>query len=367
MKNNRGMTLVELIVTLAIFSIIMGVTASLILSGSDVFARGAQTDTDKLVGDAVYAFVESRVKYATHLTVAPAQDSGGSEALYVQSGRLQYRSGVTEAYDVYGEEFYAGRSIALRFYKDETAASDDAYILEVLVTRRGNSEPSYTARAGVRLENMSLSGSTVTAQWTAADAAQMPSCALLYDNGALAAGSYADRTVNELSIRAEILGEQYELLRTLYNAGTGTEKQAVVSRIRRLFGSETLTTPCAGDYAAALCAQCDGGSWPLLPSSAIPELASLDAALASAAAGASVRVLFATNADGTVAAALYYAGQSENAARLIYSTRTDAWYAYTVKSAGGVCRTYAVSGLDSAQIDALLSQVERQQNWLKIS
>ncbi|MEA5051007.1 MAG: prepilin-type N-terminal cleavage/methylation domain-containing protein [Oscillospiraceae bacterium] len=367
--NRKGMTLVEVIVTLAIFSVLMGVAASLILSGGDAFARGAQLDTDKYIGDAVFGFVENRVKYATHLTVAKAQGAGSSDALYVEDGRFMYRRGAAQAYDVYGGDFYSGRTVGLRMYRGD----DGGYILEALVYRSGQSEPAYTARASVELVNASLPGSSVTLSWTEADAAAAPSCALVFDSYELMAGAYADRTVNELSIRAEILSGQYALLRTLY-AQTGADKQAVLARMQRLFesGGVTLsgTVPTSADYARAVQALCDGGKWPSLPMTAVPELASLNASIYASVSGAVVRPLYFTADDGTVGTALYYAAKSgaPNGALLLYSTRTDAWYAYTARGASGNYLTYDMSTLrGAAAAGALLDAAERQQNWLKIS
>jgi len=66
-RRDRGFTLVEVLVALALISVLLGVTAGLVLASMNGFARGARQSEAKQLGLTIYEAVEARLSIATAL------------------------------------------------------------------------------------------------------------------------------------------------------------------------------------------------------------------------------------------------------------------------------------------------------------
>lgn len=119
MKNLRGFTLVEIIVALAIFAIIIGGSASLILSGSDVFCKDADMSHGSTIALYTIDWLEDNLAYSSEIQIVDNGSSvpEGETAIKVQAsgvneGQLMVKnSGDWE--EALTSGFYEGWKIAI--------------------------------------------------------------------------------------------------------------------------------------------------------------------------------------------------------------------------------------------------------------
>lgn len=69
MKTKKGFTLVEIIVALAIFAIIIGGSASLILSGSDIFKKQADMSHGSVMARYTINWFEDNITYSPNIQI----------------------------------------------------------------------------------------------------------------------------------------------------------------------------------------------------------------------------------------------------------------------------------------------------------
>lgn len=68
-KNNRGFTLVEIVVTLAIMSILLVIVGNFYFMGGRLFTNSEQQNSAKYIGDSSYQYMRNRLEYATAMQV----------------------------------------------------------------------------------------------------------------------------------------------------------------------------------------------------------------------------------------------------------------------------------------------------------
>lgn len=71
-SNQKGFTLVELIVTLSVFSICLVVAGNMLFFGNNMFAKTEVKNSEKYIGDNVYKYMNEIITYATKLEVIDA-------------------------------------------------------------------------------------------------------------------------------------------------------------------------------------------------------------------------------------------------------------------------------------------------------
>jgi len=108
MKNSfsgkSGFTLVEVIITLVITVIVIAVSSSLVITGTNIFARSAQRDVQQNIAETVLTFVSEQLLYAetiTEMTNPPVFENAGGAAI------MQIKKSTTETYsDTKGQLFF---------------------------------------------------------------------------------------------------------------------------------------------------------------------------------------------------------------------------------------------------------------------
>ncbi len=158
--DKRGMTLIEMIISLVILSILMTSTMGMITSSMSIFTSTSMAAIDRMVGNSVYTTLESSLKYATHLTISDSPDSGlTSQSFYInvtdtatKSGNVYYRAAGDDYLSLYDSNYYKGRTIQ---YDVEEVGSDDKHVkLSVNIYREG--EVVYTKTAVIKCVNLAL-------------------------------------------------------------------------------------------------------------------------------------------------------------------------------------------------------------------
>lgn len=141
-KKSNGFTLVEIIVALAIFAIIIGSSASLILSGSDVFRKNADMIHASRISQYTIDWLENELTFATTISVTsnvPQGIDSGVKAIRIGSngtgeGHLLRHTG-SQWEEVFTWGFYENFKVLL----DVEPNSYDRLSLNVEV-QNGNNE-----------------------------------------------------------------------------------------------------------------------------------------------------------------------------------------------------------------------------------
>lgn len=161
LKNDkRGMTLIEMVISLVILSILMTSTLGMITSSMSIFTSTSMAAIDRMVGNSVYSTLESSLKYATHLTIRDTPDSSSTAQSFciavtdteTQSGNLQYRAKGDSYLSLYDSGYFRGRTIQ---YDVEEVGNDNRHVkITVNIFREG--EVVYTKEAVIKCINLAL-------------------------------------------------------------------------------------------------------------------------------------------------------------------------------------------------------------------
>lgn len=159
--DKRGMTLIEMIISLVILSILMTSTMGMITSSMSIFTSTSMAALDRMVGNSVYQTLESSLKYATHLTISETQDNSLSSQSFcignvdnaTNSGSVMYRAeGEADYLSLYSPEFYGNRTIQ---YSVKEVGTDHRHV-EITVKIFRDGEVVYTKDSIIKCVNLSL-------------------------------------------------------------------------------------------------------------------------------------------------------------------------------------------------------------------
>ncbi|MGX8835192.1 prepilin-type N-terminal cleavage/methylation domain-containing protein [Amedibacillus sp. YH-ame6] len=116
--NNKGFTLIEIIVTLVISSIIMVIAGSIILNSFDYFNKTDIADKDKLAVDKIATLVRDELVYASNVIVDDEKPEGDWNALSITKDgyllKTTYEGDKITEIDLYNKDFYNQRTLELK-------------------------------------------------------------------------------------------------------------------------------------------------------------------------------------------------------------------------------------------------------------
>ena len=115
--NNKGFTLVELVVTLFITSLALTLAGGILISSLNMFSSTASANEAKIIGDNAYHWVSEQIIYATNLQIIDAQDMKTTpqyaNTIRVVDGKLLYATAARGEYTYFGDEFYLDTAIRM--------------------------------------------------------------------------------------------------------------------------------------------------------------------------------------------------------------------------------------------------------------
>ena len=168
-SDKRGMTLIEMIISLVILSILMTSTLGMISSSMSIFSSTSVAAMDRMVGNSVFSTLQSTLKYATKITLStdPIPEST-SQAFYINapadqdSGKLMYRRDGESYASLYDESFYKGRTVQYSIHQagklGQTGADSRHLRIEVKIFRDG--KVVYTKNSIIKCINLDLVSSS---------------------------------------------------------------------------------------------------------------------------------------------------------------------------------------------------------------
>lgn len=116
-KDNKGMTLIELVVVMIISVILIGVAGSILVSSTNFLTRTTMSDQDKLATDKIAELIEGEITYSTNVIVSDhllTQDELGDSTNWryflIKKGRLYMNS---EDELALSDSYYSNRDFVL--------------------------------------------------------------------------------------------------------------------------------------------------------------------------------------------------------------------------------------------------------------
>ncbi|MEG1107097.1 MAG: prepilin-type N-terminal cleavage/methylation domain-containing protein [Eubacterium sp.] len=156
LRNNKGFTLVEMIVTLAIFSIVLVVAGNYLFFGNRMYAQSEMKGTEKSIGDNMYAFMREKLVYATALEVIdpsnPKQEPQYENVFKIKDGDLNFNEN-----DLYGKAYYHGYTVS--YSVEVQKNSINQFKLTVYVKDGENTV--YQTESTIKNLNLELSGKKI--------------------------------------------------------------------------------------------------------------------------------------------------------------------------------------------------------------
>lgn len=153
-KNHNGFTLIELIVTLAIFSIVLVVAGNYLFFGNNLFVKIEVKNSEKYIGDNVFEYIQRRLTYATFVEIINPTSSKEPQYKNViklnDEGQLLMGLKGGDITNVFSPEFYDGG------YKVsyEVQVLDSMRLeLKVNVMGQGSDSPVYTTSEVLKILN----------------------------------------------------------------------------------------------------------------------------------------------------------------------------------------------------------------------
>lgn len=154
-KNQNGFTLVELIVTLAIFAIVLVVAGNYLFFGNNLFAKTAVKNNEKYIGDNALEYMQKRLTYAVKLEVInpvienPTPKNPNDVKLNGDGQLLMGEVGKEE--NVLTSDFYSG---GYKLDYEVTVLDANHLALKVKVIASGEEIPVYSTNKVLKTLNL---------------------------------------------------------------------------------------------------------------------------------------------------------------------------------------------------------------------
>ena len=166
-KSNVGFTLVELIVTLAVFSIFLVVAGRYVFFVNNLFVTTEVHNSEKFIGDSTFHFMKERLLYAGKIEilkdidkVEPTYDNAFKlEDLNNNTGQLLFMQNDSVFNNLYGENFYDKNSISYEIKIIGDEINSTSFELTIKVYNKSN-EIVYTTSEIIQNLNLALNGNS---------------------------------------------------------------------------------------------------------------------------------------------------------------------------------------------------------------
>ncbi len=151
-RNEKGMTLVELMIGFAILLLLMAASVSIMLFGAKVFRDSSGRERLRLAAEEMKSQVGQELTFATRLALLPAGSDPAAvpygHVLLVADGQLRGGPNGGPYVSPYGGDVLEGAALAL------TATVEDAAVLALDFAFAGGSGGAYASALTVRLLNI---------------------------------------------------------------------------------------------------------------------------------------------------------------------------------------------------------------------
>ena len=154
--NKKGFTLVEIIVSIALASIILMLVGTIIVTSSGLLTNSSKRDSDKRIVDSIIEYVRGEIEYSTDIRLVDTNSKYVPDVskdknwhyFYVKDGTL-YRDGV----QVFNKDFYSNCTFIMTAKGDYNSSQR----LDIKYSLDDNDGEVYTSRDTVMLLNLTVS------------------------------------------------------------------------------------------------------------------------------------------------------------------------------------------------------------------
>lgn len=170
-SDSNGFTLVEIIVTLAIFSIVLVVASNYLLFGNRMFTETEVKNTEKSIGDNAFKYMKRKIVYATKLEIInkdlnPQPTPKYNQKMYIGTGddngdlMLAKKEDTDKNYqetNLFGQDYYG-----LYILSYNVKVLDDTRLsLTITVKHSGENDILYSASEVIKNINLANSSSKI--------------------------------------------------------------------------------------------------------------------------------------------------------------------------------------------------------------
>ena len=160
MKNYKGFTLIEVVVSLLITSLILAFAAALFFAGERMTENAVRKNQAKLVGDNVLEYLSDRIEYSSALEIKSGNVSGAQyeNVLYISSDNyLGLKTASDNDDNIFGEDYYSGFKIETAY----TVYEENCVKINIDVMSENLSEKVYSVSNTVKLSMLDLSDTEI--------------------------------------------------------------------------------------------------------------------------------------------------------------------------------------------------------------
>lgn len=154
----KGFTLVELVVGLALISILIGAVSGLILSAFNTYGKNAQREEMKQIGNSIYYYYEEKLKIANKISYS--EINGGTDNIKLtvsDEGYVLFNDiDITDdavALNLLGDDFYHNNTVDVYTRIDDNGDYNYTMNLKIVVTYNEDGH-TYTKESAFRLNTI---------------------------------------------------------------------------------------------------------------------------------------------------------------------------------------------------------------------
>lgn len=160
-KNYKGVTMVEVIVSMLIVAIIMVFASSFFFTSEKMFSNAISGNTNKMIGDNVLSFVSERLKYASTIEIAASGTVASNpyeNFIWTNTDkRLGFETTEISKDNIFGNDFYNDNKIQVT----TKVLDNNCLSIQVRVLSSNETDELYSTSNVIKLMNFNLAGSTI--------------------------------------------------------------------------------------------------------------------------------------------------------------------------------------------------------------
>lgn len=156
-ENNKGSTLIEIVVTLLIVASFLIFIGVFFLNGGKYFQRAQMQNEDKLIGDSIVDLIENTVKFAGKIEIVAEDETAKySNIISLKDNKLELENENITEDNIYSNSFYGDRKLSY------IVSNINNTSIEIKINIiNSKDEIVYTTMEVINFPNVSLAGNTI--------------------------------------------------------------------------------------------------------------------------------------------------------------------------------------------------------------
>jgi prepilin-type N-terminal cleavage/methylation domain-containing protein len=188
LTEKKGVTLVEVIITLLIAGILIAASSGLIIAGMNLVSNTANKTMDENIAEAVLDLASKRLYYAPVITASAITTGeipqgaldGGNTVIYVgdDAGKAipkgmirlkRYDAAAGDNLNIFGDAFYHGRSVSLLYTVDKVVQDEPKAVTLTVIVYDSEGKQTQKRTTSLQLLNADTTGAAAMRPPTSGD------------------------------------------------------------------------------------------------------------------------------------------------------------------------------------------------------